>query len=603
MSDGGAPGPTEGPTDPWAPLRARVLEEVELELAHRGAPLEPGWLLSQIEAPALPPADLALALHRPAKALGVRPDQLAQELAAEIASLPGFVRIAATGAYLNFFADGPALSEATLSLVLSRGDRYGWGPAQAPTVSVEHTSANTTGPFHIGRVRNAVIGDTLARILRAAGFPVTTQYYVDDVGRQAAILTWIWGQPVSAWPPELAHTLPDPSGRAPAGEKEDHFLGRPYPAASGFLKAHPEAAAAVQQLTQQLESGTTPAGHRELAERILRGMLASLARLDIRYDEFVWESSLLHDGSVSQVLELLAKAPHRAVEENGAEAIDASGYGLPKESQRIIVRRSDGTSLYVTRDVAFHLQKFARFDRVVDVLGADHLLHARTLEALLEEIGVPRRPEFVLYAYITAPGGGKMSTRAGTAVYLDDLLDEAVARAREEVTKRRDDLSESDVGAIAEKVGAGAIRYSILRVAPEKTVQFRWEEALSFEGRSAPFLQYSYARASSLLRKAERTDPPYPFRVGELTTPWEEALIRVLARLPGTVTYAARTAHVHTLATYAHDLAEAFNRFYNEVPVLRAEAGRESRLALVAAGRQALGNTLDLLGLARLERM
>ncbi len=593
-------------TDPWAPLKARVLEEVELRLDHLGALLEPGWLLSQLDAPAQPPADLALALHRPAKALKRRPDELAAELATGISSLPGFERIAATGAYLNFYADQPALAAATLGLVFGRGREYGHGSAQTTTVSVEHTSANTTGPFHIGRVRNAIIGDTFARILRAAGYPVTTQYYVDDVGRQAAIITWIWSRPKAEWPAEIRD---DPSvagegGSGPAEEgKVDHLLGAPYPAASAYLKTHPEAAEQVQELSRKLEAGTAPPEHQQLAERILGGMLASLARLDIRFDEFVWESSLLHDGSVDEVVDRLGRAPHRVDEENGAQAIDVSGYGLPKENQRIIFRRGDGTSLYVTRDVAFHLKKFARFARVVDVLGADHLLHARTLDALLAEIGEARRPEFVLYAYIQAPGGGKMSTRAGTAVHLDDLLSEAVERAKGEVRKRREDLTPEEVDRIAESVGSGAIRYSIVRVAPEKAVQFKWEEALSFEGKSAPFLQYSYARATSLLRKAERERPPYPFEVAELATDWERALLRTISRLPGTVEYAARSGHVHALATYAHDLAEEFNRFYNEVPVLRAETGRESRIALVAAGRQALGNTLDLLGLARLERM
>ncbi len=601
MADATDGAPVAGPDDPWAPLRARVLEEVGVRLEHRGAVLDPGWLLAQLEAPAQPPADLALALHRPAKSLGQRPDELARALAEEISALPGFERIWAAGAYLNFAADGAALAEATLARVFALGAGYGHGPAEPGAVSVEHTSANTTGPFHIGRVRNAIIGDTLVRVLRARGHPVTSQYYVDDVGRQAAIITWIWSKPRASWPPEIAGDPTEVGEAAPT--KEDHVLGAPYPAAAAYLKSHPDAAEEVQELSRQLEAGREPAGHRALAERILSGMLASLARLGIGFDEFVWESSFLHDGSVEAVLGRLAKSPHRFVEENGAESIDGSAYGLPKDNQHIIVRRSDGTSLYVTRDLAFHLSKFARFPRVVDVLGADHLLHARTLEALLEEIGEPRRPEFVLYAYIQAPGGGKMSTRGGTAVWLDDLLGEAVERARGEVLKRRNDLSEAEVSEIAEKVGAGAIRYSILRVAPEKAVQFRWEEALSFEGKSGPFLQYAFARASSLLRKAERAGGPYPYHVAELSTEWERALLRTIARLPSVVSYAARSGHVHAVATFAHDLAEEFNRFYNEVPVLKAETGRESRLALVAAGRQALGNTLELLGLEPLERM
>ncbi|HEV2316792.1 MAG TPA: arginine--tRNA ligase [Thermoplasmata archaeon] len=591
------------PTDPWGPLRAAVEEAVGQAFQARGITLEATWLAGQLGSPAQPPADFALALQRPARSAGVEASALATDLAARLPRIPGISGFEASGPYLNFHADSAALGRSTLALVFERGDSFGHGSPKTATICVEHTSANTTGPFHIGRVRNAVIGDTLARTLRAAGYPVTAQYYVDDVGRQAAIITWIWSQPVGSFPDEIDRQLPS-GWRVPTPEvKPDRHLGRPYPFASAYLKTHADAAQQVQQISQGLEAGREPEQHHQLAEQILEGMVASLGRLGISFDDFVWESSLIRDGSVAKAVERLAAAPHAVREDNGALALDASGYGLPKESAKIIVTRGDGTSLYATRDVAFHLQKFARFGRTIDVLGVDHRLHARTLEAMLREIGEERRPEFVLYAYITGPGGSAMSTRKGTAVYLDDLLAEAVTRAREEVLKRREDLAPDEVDRIAEKVGTAAVRYSIVRVAAEKTVQFDWEEALSFEGRSAPFLQYSFARASTLLQKAERGGGPYPYTLEDLTTEWEVALIRNLSRLPGTVEYVARTGHVHTLATYAHALAEDFNRFYNEVPVLKSERERDSRIALVAASRQALGNTLRLLGVEPLDRM
>ncbi|HEV2429042.1 MAG TPA: arginine--tRNA ligase, partial [Thermoplasmata archaeon] len=332
-------------------------------------------------------------------------------------------------------------------------------------------------------------------------------------------------------------------------------------------------------------------------------MLSSLARIGITFDEFVWESSLLTDGGVDRVMERLRRAPHALVEENGALAIDATPYGLPKEKATIIVARANGTSLYAPRDIAYHLQKFARFPRVIDVLGQDHRLHARTLEALLTEIGEPRRPEFILYQDLVVPEGGRMSARKGTAVYLDHLLDEAVERARAEVRGRWPDADAPEVDRIATAVAAGAVRYHILRVAPEKAVAFRWEDALAFEGRSGPFLQYAFVRATSLLRKAEADADPPTFRGEDLSTPSERALVRTIARLPRTVEYSARTAHVHTLAGYGYELAESFNRFYESVPVLKADGERSSRLCLVWAARETLGNTLDLLGLPRLDRM
>ena len=392
-------------------------------------------------------------------------------------------------------------------------------------------------------------------------------------------------------------------GEEVAGEKADAHRGRPYPAASAYLKEHPDAQAEVAELVRQVEHGSPPSLHRELTQSILDGMLESLGRLGIRFDEFVWESDFLRDGSVDRVLERLHHAPHAMREENGARAIEASSYGLPKESTRIVYQRSDGTSLYVLRDVAYHLAKFRRFETVVDVLGQDHQLHARTLNALLAELGESRTPTYLIYQDITVPEGGRMSTRGGSAVWLDHLLAEAVERARREVLARREDLSESDVERIAEAVATGAVRYHIVRVAPEKPVVFRWDDALSFEGRSGPFVQYSYARASSVLRKAGADRGPYPFDATRLRDPEEAALVRVLARFPRTVAYAARSMHVQAIAGYAHDLADQFNRFYHAVPVIRSEGERASRIALVAAVRQTLGNALDLLGVPRLETM
>ena len=587
-------------SDPWAAILETIVAGLVRGLSEVGSTVDATSVREQLNLDGGAEGDIALPAHRLAQTLGRAPGELAAALAERFPPSPLLARVVARGAYVNFTADTARLTDATLRQVLELGNAYGSLPSIAARACVEHTSANPTGPFHIGRVRNSIIGDTLARVLKAAGTPVTTQYYVDDMGRQATMITWIWSKPREEWPGPIRATM---EGEGDPREKPDAYRGRPYPAVSAYLKEHEEAREEVARLVQEIETGRAPPSHRALAREILDGMLASLARLGIRFDELVWESDFVRDGSVDRVLERLRSSPHAVREENGALAIDCAGRGLPKETTRVVVQRGDGTSLYVTRDIAYHLAKFARFDRLVDVLGQDHQLHARTLSALLAEIGEARRPSFLIYQDITVPEGGRMSTRGGSAVWLDQLLAEAVARARREVLARREDLAEPDVDRIAEAVATGAIRYHVVRVAPEKPVVFRWEEALSFEGRSGPFVQYSYARASSVLRKGDVDRPPYPFDATKLVDPEEAALVRVLARFPRAVAYTARTSHVHTIAGYAHDLADQFNRFYHAVPVLKSGSERASRIALVAAVRQTLGNALDLLGISRLETM
>ncbi len=586
--------------DPWAPFLDAAADALRAAAEAFSLRVPVGELRAQLRAQDGPDGAIAFPSHRLAQGARRPPNELATALAAGVRPDPWIRAAVASGAYVNLEVEPERFAATVLDTVFARGARYGEGAPTPERVCVEHTSANPTGPFHIGRVRNAIIGDTLARARRAAGRAVTTQYYVDDMGRQAAMITWIWSKPRAEWPEPIRQAV---EGEEVPGEKPDRHRGRPYPAISAYLKDHEDARNEVAALVREIELGHPPAAHRELTQAILTGMLASLARLKISFDEFVWESDFLRDGSVERVLERLHAAPHAVREANGAWAIDATGYGLPKESNHVVFQRADGTSLYVSRDVAYHLAKFARFADVVDVLGQDHQLHARTLPALLAEIGEARRPAFVIYQDITVPEGGRMSTRGGSAVWLDQLLDEAVERARREVVARREDLATEDIERIAESVATGAIRYHVVRVAPEKPVVFRWEEALSFEGRSGPFLQYSYARASSVLRKGEADQGPYPYEAARLSDPEERALLRVIAGLPSAVEYAARSAHVQAIAGYAHDVADQFNRFYHALPVLKSGAERPSRVALVAATRQTLGNALELLGIDRLETM
>ncbi len=600
----------EDEADPWSPARRQLAEAVHRALQQEGFPGTLAEVERNLGEPPQGKGDLALPAFRWAKALHTNPPALAERLAGAIPRVPGFARISHEGGFLNAELEALPFFLSTLRMITRRGERYGSWPATGPTVLLEHTSANPTGALHVGRSRNGVLGDTYARVLKARGFPVTTEFYVDDLGRQAATLVWIWSMPPSQWPAEIRQALPSvTSTEPPPGTKPDHYYGQAYVPAFAYMRAHPEAEAEVNALANQVEQGAGDLStYRRVPKAILEGILASLARMNIRFDRFVWESELVVDGSVHRVLERLTSSQkaHRA--EDGALGVDGRPFGLPEESPFVYATRADGTHLYPARDVAYHEGKFERAGRVINVLGQDHRLHVQGLFALLDAVGEQRRPETLFYGYVNLPEG-KMTTRGGRVVLLDHVLDEGRRLALVELEARRPELSSAEREEIAEKIGHSAVRYHLLRVQPDKPIVFRWEEALSFEGKSAPFLQYAHARASSLLRKGGEGNGPGPTvpSLAEAPPSWdprESALVRSLSRLPGLVDRVAQDGSVHLLAVYGHDVAERFNEFYQSLRVLDAEPPvRHLRLALVHCARQVLANTLDLLGLEPLERM
>jgi len=227
-------------------------------------------------------------------------------------------------------------------------------------------------------------------------------------------------------------------------------------------------------------------------------------------------------------------------------------------------------------------------------LGQIHLASALTI------MGEERHPENVFYSFVSLPEG-RMSTREGRTIDLDDIIREARERALEEIRKRRDDLPEERMLEIARSIGTGAIRYNIVRVQSEKPMVFRWEEALNFEGNSAPFLQYSHARACSILHKAGEYQGVVDHSL--VTDPYERRLIRTLARFPSVVEEAGEKRRIHLIPSYGQEVASAFNQFYAYVPVLRSGDRREARLSLVEASMWVLRNTLDTLGIVAPEEM
>ena len=550
-----------------------------------------------------PPEDRDAALassvaFRLASEAGRPPPAVADEIAAAIAlaDCSYIGQIETAGPYINAVPSEQYYAE---TLVAGGDPEYGRLPDRETSVVVEHTSANPTGPVHVGRARNPIIGDAVARLLEYAGYDVDRHYYVNDAGRQMAVFTWAY------------ETFDESDLPEPARDKPDYEYVRYYRKGTSVLEDGPEDAVAaaeaeIQSLMHGLEEGDQEAYDRVAAvvDPVLEGMRQTLGRLPAEFDEFVRETRFMRDGSTDALADRLRDTEH-AVYEDDAWQLDLSEYGIEKN---LVFLRSDGTSLYTTRDIAHHEWKFETYDRAVTVLGEDHKLQAAQLRATLEILGHDVDAlENVIYSYVTLPEGG-MSTREGTGVDLDDLLEEAVERARAEVETRiddrtRDELTDADIDRIARQVGVGAVRFDIVAKQPTKAITFEWERALDFEAQSAPYVQYAHARACGILEQTGGVTPA-DAELDALQSQAARELLAVIGRFPAIVDEAAADLRPHRVATYARECADAFNRFYRECRVLEAEgAAFTARLALVLAARHTIANALDVLGVAAPESM
>jgi arginyl-tRNA synthetase len=506
------------------------------------------------------------------------PVQIAAELAESLTHNPSLegIRVETKGPYINFSTGDDFIRKTVLTAIMPG---YGTLPFQPERIVLEHTSANPNGPLHVGHIRNTIIGDTLARSLRKAGHRVEVQFYVNDMGRQIAMVAW-------------GFTHLDSSQHK--GEKGDHHVARLYIAANRELEKDPTIVAEIDRFMQLVEKGDreTVALFRNAVNESLDGFKETLARLNTRHDRFVWESDFIRNGDTRRIIDRLKRMDE--CHENGKLWIDLSADGFEKE---YVLMRTDGTTVYAARDLAYHIWKGRNFDRMIDVLGADHKLIGAQLIATLRLMG-EKFPDIIHFEFVSLPEGS-MSTRAGKFISADELIEEVTKRAYDEVSARRDDLDVETRRTIARSVAVAAIRYDIVKISPEKSTIFDWNEALDFERQSGPYIQYAHARACSILEKAGDFEPACDLKMES-----EIALAKQIAKFPYVLRNSVRDLRPHLIATYARELADLFNVFYQFEPVLKSEGEtRKSRLTLVLATRNTLKEALETLGIDALATM
>jgi arginyl-tRNA synthetase len=594
-----------------------------------------------------------------AKTVGEKPIDLAKR-AAKLMNKSRFSlieRVVPAGeGYINFHMDFAKFSALTIGSVNQIGEAYGSVKTEKPLkIIVEHTSANPLHPIHIGHARNPMLGDTIARLLSARGHNVSRHYYIDDVGRQTSVLAYGYlklGKPKVEGKPDhylgSIYTITSciveinrlkkelENAKMVNAESEIININREldewvsiaaelkdkYPQIFDELlrktSKDGDSERAISQLNKTYEAGDEEAKQlvRGVSESCLNGFRETLSRIGVTFDFWDWEGDFVWNGDVARILHRLEGSPY-VREEGGVLEFDAekatealglkSKLGLREgyEVPQLTLVRADGTTLYTTRDVAYHLWKFEQAEKVINVIGMEQTLAQLQLKIALYALSYSRFADNLVhfgYNLITLPGY-RMSSRRGRYIPFDEVMNEAVWRAFEEVSKRSPQLSKEEKQKIAEFVGIGAVRYALIEVDPGKTVMFTWDRVLNFETNSAPYIQYTHARACSILRKAEKKpeNPAYE----QLKEEMEHALILDLSEFPDVFVEAAEFLKPNLIADYTNGLADKFNTFYNALPVIRAETQglSDARLALVDAVRIVLRNALNLIGIVAPEKM
>jgi len=548
-----------------------------------------------LEIPPKNMGDFSFPCHSLCKYSKCSPQETADKIKENINKDKIIKDVTTTNGYINFEINTSFLIDQTINLIFDLEQKYGHHTKRNKKVIIEHTSANPNGPLHVGRARNPIIGDTITRIFTAVGYDCETQFYLDDLGKQVAILSW-----------GMQH-INNIDLTSVERNKSDHKSVLFYQKANELMKENEEIQNEIGIIVKKSEQGDneTLALVKKAYNPVLDGILESLHTINISIDSFVPESKFVENKMVEKVISDLKQTKY-CYDEDGAYYLDLDFFGIHGRNKKFFITRSDGTSLYATRDIAYHLWKAKKADLLINILGEDHKLESKQVKIGLQLLNEENVPHPVFYSFVSLPGG-KMSTRRGRVVYLDDLIDECIQRAYEEVKKRRGhELTDQEMKEIARVIGVGSLRYNIIKVQPEKDIMFKWEEALNFEGNAAPFIQYAHARAAGILNKIKADKKnEYASSISTLNHPSEIELGKKMAMFPEIIQNAANGFKPHLITSYLFEIASVFNQFYRDCPVF-SEKGieiRNQRILLVKAVKIVLNNGLNLLGIEAPDEM
>ena len=530
--------------------------------------------------------DISFPCFNLSKALKKSPQIIAKELAESLALKNPIKKMEVVGAYINFFIDDAEYCKEVFE-ALKQEDFGKPKLKKKEKVMIEFCQANTHKPFHIGHFRNLCLGDALVRLWKFSGHEVVAANYPGDVGTHVAKCLWALKKfHADEQPPE---------------KHRGEWLGLIYAEANSKAEQSPDYKTEISAVLKKLEHGehemtklwneTRQWCHDELNE--------TYQEMEVDFDVFFYESEVEKPGKIL-VQELLKKGV--AKESEGAIIVDLEPYKLDV----FVILKTDGTSLYSTKDIALAKQKFEQFgiERSIYIVGSEQKFYFKQLFKTLELMGFKYAKDcyHLSYELVMLPEG-KMSSRSGNVITFRMVYEEVLAKALEEVKKRRSDWGDEKERVTARGIALAALKFSMLNQDNNKTIVFDIEKSLEFEGETGPYIQYVIARINSILRKHDGKVPHNP-DLSVFKDESEIKLIKLLGEFPEAVNDACYSYRPMRLCKYLIDTSQAFNEFYNKCPVLKAEESEKmARLALVNSTKKVLSRGLSLLGIPTLEEM
>ncbi len=519
------------------------------------------------------------------KLLRISPNQIAQELKDKILAKGWIKSTQNLGPYLNFYLNAKLVAAKTLKEIEKGGQAFGSHKSDKEKVMIEYSQPNTHKEFHVGHLRNVVLGSALVKLFRFNGKKVIAANYIGDIGSHVAKCLWCLDK--------FHKDEPEPA------EHKGQYLGKLYTEAVNLCEENEEYKKEAAEVQKKLESGD-----KHFTALWKKTRLWSLAEfeniyklLGAEFDQVFFESEVEKDGK-KIVADLLEKKI--AERSEGAVVIDLEKYNLKK----FLLLKSDGSSLYSTKELALAELKFKKFkiDASYVVVDSRQSFYFRQFFKTLELIGFKKKLAHIPYEFVTLPEGA-MASRKGNVVLFEDFYAEILAGAEAETRKRHEDWTADEIKKTAEKIALAAIKFSMIKTGRGNAIVFDPAEALSFDGYTGPYLQYMVTRINSILRKSgEKNSKTVDY--GQLLEPIEKELVLKLAQFPEIISEATEEFEPSRLAQYLFELARLFSSYYQAVPILNSkEDTRTARLALISAIRQVLINGLTLLGIETLERM